>query len=103
MNPLLLVALMELTKQESENSMNFGTSENMITPQLHMAEIDSDAQLDELNILLTQKDKEIHFLKEKIQNIAKQYDDLREVAEKYKEEASKWHYLFLASGKRTPN
>lgn len=57
---------------------------------------DEDSYVAELSMLLTEKDHEIRSLKQTIDSISKQYDDLREVAEQYKEEAAKWHYLFLS-------
>lgn len=96
---------------ESKSDTNPGTnfqSESLLEPKsnseskLHYAlnhinpYHDEDSYVAELSMLLTEKDHEIRSLKQTIDSISKQYDDLREVAEQYKEEAAKWHYLFLS-------
>lgn len=76
-------------KSNSESKLHYAL--NHINPY-H----DEDSYVAELSMLLTKKDHEIRSLKQTIDSISKQYDDLREVAEQYKEEAAKWHYLFLS-------
>ena len=118
MNPLLILAFMSMMNQQNASTSPHNEEKFSSSPaSLHIAELepeeDAKAQtkqfLADISSKLQQKDEEIkekerkiHALEETIQSITKQYEDLRTIAEKYKEEAAKWHYLYLSSGNKLP-
>lgn len=118
MNPLLILAFMSMMNHQNVSSSPH-TEENFSDSpaSLHIAEMDlkedekalAEQLLADISSKLQQEDGEIkekerkiHALEETIQSITKQYEDLRIIAEKYKEEAAKWHYLYLSSGNKLP-
>ena len=108
MNPLLILAFMSMMNQQNASTSPHNEEKFFASPaSLHIAELEpeEDAKaltkqfLADISSKLQQKDEEIkekerkiHALEETIQSITKQYEDLRTIAEKYKEEAiSKQH------------